>query len=146
MPNEGTDEPLSAFVVSVDEVERQTGIDFFSKVEEANSLESVSNAQDWRKLASWRRESQGARPSRRKVQKPVAGGFAPSSSSSVLTFGTSAHELKAKERYERAPDKGPCWLSINSDKRHNSNCKHFEKSRGRHCEKTEGTPAGCCGG
>lgn len=146
MPNEGTDAPLCAFVVSVDEVEKQTGIDFFSKVADADILESASNAQDWRNLPSWRREGRGGRSSRESARNRTEAVFGGSGANRRMTFGTTPQELRAKSRYERAPDKGPCWLSINSDKRHNSKCRNFEKSRGRHCEKTEGQPAGCCGG
>jgi endonuclease G len=146
VPHHDTDLPLSSFVTTVDEVEKQTGIDFFSRVQGTDTLEASVATSEWRNLASWRRESKGRRTSSRRSKKRTQSELAPLHLNVALTFGTSAHELKAKERYERAPDKGPCWLSINSDKRHNSNCKHFEKSRGRHCEKTEGTPAGCCGG
>jgi endonuclease G len=146
VPHQDTDLPLSSFVTTVDEVEKQTGIDFFSRVQGTDTLEASVAISEWRNLASWRRESKGRRTSSRRSKKRTQGELVPSHLNVALTFGTSAHELKAKERYERAPDKGPCWLSINSDKRHSSNCKHFEKSRGRHCEKTEGTPAGCCGG
>ena len=146
MPNAGSEKPLSAFVVSVDDVEKLTGLDFFTNVPGAETLESVSDAQNWRNLASWRRESRGKRTVRSDARSRTEGPSGGFGANERMTFGSTPHELRAKARYERAPDKGPCWLSINSDKRHNSNCKHFEKSRGRHCEKTEGQPAGCCGG
>jgi len=38
------------------------------------------------------------------------------------------------------------WLSKNSRKRHNSNCKWFEKSKGRFSSANEGKAAVCCGG
>jgi endonuclease G len=50
MPNKPTDESYKSFVVSVDDIERQTGIDFFEKLPDAleNSLESNKNEADWK--------------------------------------------------------------------------------------------------
>jgi hypothetical protein len=38
------------------------------------------------------------------------------------------------------------WLTISSNKRHNSSCRYFEKSRGRYCGPNEGIPCKLCGG
>jgi hypothetical protein len=38
------------------------------------------------------------------------------------------------------------WLTTSSNKRHNSSCRYFEKSRGRFCGPTEGIPCKLCGG
>ena len=38
------------------------------------------------------------------------------------------------------------WLSTNSQRRHNSGCKNFKRTRGRPCTKDEGRPCGICGG
>lgn len=43
-----------------------------------------------------------------------------------------------------APSKTNYWLTASSKKRHNNHCEWYEKSRGRYCNATEGTPAGCC--
>ena len=58
MPNKGTNKSLDSYVVSVDEVERITGLDFFSALPQdvQSKLESKSNANDW----SWRDARRGA--------------------------------------------------------------------------------------
>lgn len=48
LPNEGSSKPLSAFVTTVDEVERLTGLDFFSGVLDEESLEGSSAYSQWR--------------------------------------------------------------------------------------------------
>ena len=52
LPNEGSDEPLAAFAVTVDTVEKATGLDFFSKVpkEEQERLERTISVKAWRGL------------------------------------------------------------------------------------------------
>lgn len=49
MPNEKSDKPLYHFVVSVDSIEKMTGIDFFPKLEDKieNSLEKSSDYKSW---------------------------------------------------------------------------------------------------
>ena len=49
MPRENSDKPLYEFVVSVDEVEALTGIDFFPELEDTieNKLEASSSYKDW---------------------------------------------------------------------------------------------------
>ena len=49
IPNEKSDKPLYSFVVSVDSLEKITGIDFFPKLEDKteNSLEKNSNYKSW---------------------------------------------------------------------------------------------------
>lgn len=49
MPHEKSDAPLYQFVVSVDEIEKRTGIDFFPALpdEIENKLEAQSNYKDW---------------------------------------------------------------------------------------------------
>jgi endonuclease G len=49
MPHENSDKPLYEFVVSVDEVEALTGIDFFPELEDTieNKLEASSSYKDW---------------------------------------------------------------------------------------------------
>lgn len=41
---------------------------------------------------------------------------------------------------------GTYWLTTSSKKRHNSGCKYYMKSKGRPCEKDEGTACKICGG
>ncbi|WP_298760348.1 DNA/RNA non-specific endonuclease [uncultured Psychroserpens sp.] len=49
MPHKNSNEPLYKFVVSVDEVEQLTGIDFFPELDDAteNKLEASSSYKDW---------------------------------------------------------------------------------------------------
>jgi endonuclease G, mitochondrial len=49
VPNEKSDKPLYSFVVSVDSIEKMTGIDFFPKLENKteNSLEKSSDYKAW---------------------------------------------------------------------------------------------------
>ena len=49
MPNKKSDKPLCHFVVSVDSVEKMTGIDFFPKLDDKieNSLEKSSDYKSW---------------------------------------------------------------------------------------------------
>ncbi len=50
IPNKNTKKSLKDFVVSADEIEKLTGIDFFSKLDDAieNRLESSSNTNNWK--------------------------------------------------------------------------------------------------
>ena len=52
LPNEGSDEPLAAFAVTVDAVEKATGLNFFSKVpkEEQERLERIISVKAWKEL------------------------------------------------------------------------------------------------
>ena len=49
MPHKKSDEPLYKFVVSVDSIEKLTGIDFFPQLEDAleDKLEASSSYKDW---------------------------------------------------------------------------------------------------
>ena len=49
IPHKSSDKPLYEFVVSVDEIEDLTGIDFFSKLEDSleNKLEAASSYKEW---------------------------------------------------------------------------------------------------
>jgi hypothetical protein len=38
------------------------------------------------------------------------------------------------------------WLTISSNKRHNSSCRYYQRSRGRPCRADEGIPSKICGG
>ena len=52
LPNEGSDEPLAAFAVTVDAVEKATGLNFFSQVPKAEQdrLERTISVKAWRGL------------------------------------------------------------------------------------------------
>ena len=49
LPNKGSNKPVESFVVTVDDVEEATGLDFFSALPEdvQRRLESRSNPKDW---------------------------------------------------------------------------------------------------
>ena len=52
LPNEGSDEPLATFAVTVDAVEKATGLNFFSKVPKAeqDKLERTMSVKAWKGL------------------------------------------------------------------------------------------------
>ena len=52
LPNEGSNEPLTTFAVTVDAVEEATGLNFFSKVpkEEQERLERTISVKAWKGL------------------------------------------------------------------------------------------------
>ncbi|MCR5414843.1 MAG: DNA/RNA non-specific endonuclease [Kiritimatiellae bacterium] len=50
-----------------------------------------------------------------------------------------------KPRNRESPDTG-YWLSTNSNKRHNSKCENYRRTRGRPCGKDEGVACKRCGG
>ena len=52
LPNEGSDEPLATFAVTVDAVEKATGLNFFSRVpnEEQERLERTISVKAWKGL------------------------------------------------------------------------------------------------
>ena len=52
LPNEGSDEPLATFAVTVDTVEKATGLNFFSKVPKAEQdrLERTISVKAWKGL------------------------------------------------------------------------------------------------
>ena len=52
LPNEGSHEPLTTFAVTVDAVEKATGLNFFSKVpkEEQERLERTISVNAWKGL------------------------------------------------------------------------------------------------
>ena len=54
LPNEGSNKPLAAFAVTVDDVEKATGLDFFSKVpkEEQERLERTISISAWKGLSN----------------------------------------------------------------------------------------------
>ncbi|WP_439184534.1 DNA/RNA non-specific endonuclease [Carboxylicivirga taeanensis] len=49
LPNEGSNKPLQSYVVSVDEVEQRTGLDFFPQLDDKleNRLEAQSKPEQW---------------------------------------------------------------------------------------------------
>ena len=49
MPHENSNKPLYEFVLSVDEIEKMTGIDFFPTLTDdvENQLESKSDYKEW---------------------------------------------------------------------------------------------------
>ena len=49
VPHENSNQPLYEFVVSVDEIEKMTGIDFYSNLDDTieNKLESKSDYKGW---------------------------------------------------------------------------------------------------
>jgi hypothetical protein len=60
----------------------------------------------------------------------------------------SLQSPRATHALTAAPNSAPqkYWLTISTNKRHNSSCRYFEKSTGRYCGPNEGTPCKICGG
>ncbi len=56
-------------------------------------------------------------------------------------FGKSSTDTD--NNINRAPN---YWLTFSTNKRHNSECRYFEGSKGRFCHSYEGIPCGICGG
>jgi len=78
---------------------------------------------DWRRLS--------------KEEKARAKGIAVPPSDSDGLGSSSNDQPKAAMSY---------WLSTNSNKRHNSGCQWYEKSKGRACTANEGIACKICGG
>lgn len=59
VPNNRSNQPIDTFVVTVDEVERQTGLDFFDALpkEKTDLLEGKVSPKAWKRLANWYREN-----------------------------------------------------------------------------------------
>lgn len=57
LPHAPSDAAISTFAVSVDEVERRTSLDFFSKVPDADVLEATIDKAAWKKLLRWERQN-----------------------------------------------------------------------------------------
>ena len=52
LPNEGSTQPLSSFVTTVDEVERLTGLDFFAGLADEDAQEAAFDYSLWRRYCS----------------------------------------------------------------------------------------------
>lgn len=59
VPNNRSNQPIHTFVTTVDEVEAQTGLDFFSALpkEKTDLLEAKTTPKDWKRLTNWYREN-----------------------------------------------------------------------------------------
>lgn len=59
VPNNRSNQPIHTFVTTVDEVEAQTGLDFFSALpkEKTDLLEAKTTPKDWKRLTNWHREN-----------------------------------------------------------------------------------------
>ena len=61
-------------------------------------------------------------------------------------------EWRKQESKKRANKRKPSaaitgyWLTISSNKRHNSNCEYYKKSKGSVCGKADGVGCKICGG
>ncbi|TWU29638.1 S1/P1 nuclease [Bythopirellula polymerisocia] len=72
------------------------------------------------------------------------------SDSSEYDFGDGFEPAVSRSRSTHQPPKAAAlthWLNINTNVRHNSDCKNFENTKhGRLCSPNEGKPCGICGG
>lgn len=121
MPNESSSLPVTAFAVPVDEVERLTGLDFFSRLpdEIEDELESQVDIKLWDCSS-----------------KPV-----------IIRVSSPEAQPDSQEALFQDKTGGQCWLNTRSKIRHNSGCKYFRGTgRGRFCDPDEGKACGICGG
>ena len=70
------------------------------------------------------------------VTKGTSGKNVPSDASAAVNEHAGQNPAVLNEEY---------WLS-SSNKRHNSKCRYFKKSKGKSCGKDDGTPCKICGG
>ena len=116
-PNQGSKEPLQKFAVSVEKVEEITGINVFPNIPNEQQVEETLD------LAQW--DFPGEH------KDPVTQPYTPP----TLAPQTNNDQADC-----------PYWLTISSQKRHNPGCKNYRKTKGRCCNKDEGTPCKICGG
>lgn len=66
----------------------------------------------------------------------------------VKLFPNDFPEISSLElpSYSKTSVKSEYWITLNSNRRHNNECRWFEKSRGHYCQIYEGKAAACCGG
>lgn len=132
----------SAYACSVSDVERKTGLRFFSKLSGCGLLKTTFDTSAW----DW---SKSQKVYGRK-------GSAPTSTRQTIGFVAERKEYFAGRNPEVGarpacpvtdewPDTG-YWLSTNSNARHNRRCPNYRKTRGYPCQKDEGRPCGKCGG
>jgi endonuclease G len=117
LPNEGSKDELWKYTVSIDEVERVSGLDFFRSLDDSfeDKIEGKENHNEW----SWG-ESQNV-----------------SSYQSVVVDGNKEEKVKGEGIY---------WITRSSSKRHNSGCRYFQKTKGRLGSRDEGVACKVCGG
>ncbi len=122
LQNDSSSELLSSFAVTVDEVERVTGLDFFSRLPDdiENDIESRLDLSEWVTSAVSARTAESVR-------------------------GSKTEE--AEDGSELESGQGTYWLNTRSNVRHNDGCKYFRHTtKGRQCGPDEGKPCGICGG
>jgi endonuclease G, mitochondrial len=117
MANEGSKGPLSKFIVSVNEIEKLTGIDFFYQLEDEGEevLENMISSTSW----SW---GGGAR-------------------------NYSSKQIEGKEVQDQTESiQAVHWITKSSSKRHNSSCRYYKKTKGHLGSKGDGVACKVCGG
>jgi len=125
--------------VSVDEVERLTGLDFFPLLPDGieKSLESaVADSHWWSSSFRTECDSDGASGLPRPVIAERSG-------------AGSGDKNKPDQRPEDEDDPvvvGGYWITTSSGVRHNSSCRWYRKSKGRPGSASAGRPCKICGG
>lgn len=132
--NENAKGEPADYACSVAEVEKVTGLKFFSSLPlDKQSLKSKIDKDSW----DWSKR-QTARPRMLSIcgngpEEYFAGGQMPVASRTPAPVN------------DKWPETG-YWLSTNSNKRHNKKCPNYRKTRGRPCSKEDGSKCGICGG
>lgn len=118
LPNEGSRKTIKDFTVSVDDVEKITGIDFFYKLEDniENPLESSFNVDDWK----W--------------------GY-----NTNYTYSTPK---QTKEKNHKDAESLDYWVTYKTGTVHNKSCRWYKDSAGYPTNKPTGRVKNCkrCGG
>lgn len=119
LENKASKEPLQSFVRTVDQVEELSGLDFFASLpdEIENDLEDDHDSMSW--------FSHGPNlPYEKKINDK-----------------TDDPDLKVL-----SDKRDLFWITTSSNKRHNSSCRYFKKSKGRLGRDDEGLACKSCGG
>ena len=116
LANQKSSESLETFVVDIDTVEKLSGLDFFSALEDdvEEVFETSSDASSW----TW---------STTNYQRFQV--YAPTDSNEQVLEGDGSY-----------------WISKSSKKRHNSGCRYFRKSKGALGGPNDGVACKHCGG
>lgn len=133
------------YACTVDQIEKMTGLDFFSKIpsQRQAELESNININAW----NWSKSQKATfQTSKSRQSQSQNGGQLPA----VRKEYRAGSQMPVGSRQAAPvcadwPDTG-YWLSTNSNKRHNRKCENYRKTRGYPCLKNEGQPCGKCGG
>jgi endonuclease G len=119
LPNEGSKDVLWKYTVSIDQLEKLSGLNFLSQLEDAfeEEIEAKANPHVW----NW-------------GQSQNISNF---KSMTIEGVNRNPGKIEGEESY---------WITGSSKKRHNAKCRYYKKSKGRFGRSSEGTACKVCGG